>query len=135
MRESVISSLSINILLKIRMKSRLLSSLGTFIGLAAIFSPSFALAAQKSAKSPTVTPTANVTSFDQYHRDCMARVQKQGLKADIAKDVCNCTMGRFKTQYNLQQFNAIVQKSKTDKAAARQLANVGEACFEKVLYE
>lgn len=117
------------------MKSTILSSLGILVSLSAIFSPSLTLAAQKPTKAPTVTPTAKVISFDQYHHDCVARVQKQGLKADIADDVCNCTMGQFKTQYNIQQFNAIVQKSKTDKAAARQLSNVGESCFEKVLYE
>ncbi|MEB3311714.1 MAG: hypothetical protein VKJ02_15930 [Snowella sp.] len=117
------------------MKSTFLSSLGIIISLTAVLSPSLALAAQKPSKSPTVTPTAKVTSFDQYQQDCVARVQKQGLKADIAKDVCNCTIGQFKNQYNLQQFNAVVQKSKTDKVAARKLANVGESCFEKVLYE
>jgi hypothetical protein len=28
-----------------------------------------------------------------------------------------------------------VQKSKTDKAAARTLSSVGEACFDEILYE
>jgi hypothetical protein len=79
--------------------------------------------------------TKNVNTFDQYHQECLQRVAKQGLTADVAKDVCNCTMTKFKSQYNIQQFKVIVQKSKTDKASARQLSKIGETCFEKVLYE
>lgn len=79
--------------------------------------------------------TKNANTFDQYHQECLQRVTKQGLMADVAKDVCNCTMTKFKSQYNIQQFKAIVQKSKTDKASARQLSKVGETCFEKVLYD
>ena len=95
----------------------------------------FALQSSLSASLAATKPAKSSNSFDQYHQECLQRVSKQGLAIDVAKDVCNCTMMKFKGQYNIQQFKAIVQKSKTDKASARQLSKVGETCFEKVLYE
>ncbi len=109
------------------MKKIVFSATATIIYFALQFSLPGSMAGTKPAKSSN--------SFDQYHHECLQRVTKQGLAADVAKDVCNCTMMKFKGQYNIQQFKAIVQKSKTDKASARQLSKVGEACFEKVLYE
>jgi hypothetical protein len=109
------------------MKKTIFSATATVIYFALQLSVPGSLAEKKPAKS--------ANSFEKYHQECLQRVTKQGLTADIAKDVCNCTMTKFKSQYNIQQFKAIVQKSKTDKASARQLSKVGEICFEKVLYE
>ena len=95
----------------------------------------FALQSSLSGSLAGTKPAKSSNSFDKYHQECLQRVTKQGLAADVAKDVCNCTMTKFKGQYNIQQFKAIVQKSKTDKTSARQLSKVGETCFEKVLYE
>ena len=93
------------------------------------------LANQASSKPPVVTPTAKLVSFEQYKKDCMAMVTKQKL-GEFADDICQCTMTRFRKQYSIQAFNALVAKSKTDKAAKRQLSKVGEACFEEeVLYK
>ena len=117
------------------MKTHLFSTVGIAISLGFLCSMSWVTAATKPIKAPVVTSTINATSFEQYYQECLQRVKKQGLAADVAKDVCNCTIAKFKSQYNIQQFTTIVQKSKTDKTSARQLANVGETCFEQVLYE
>lgn len=117
------------------MKTNILSALGVVIYGSFLFLNSGSVAATKPVKAPNVAPAKNVSSFEQYHQECLQRVGKQGLADDVGKDVCNCTMKTFKSQYKLQQFQAIVQKSKTDKVSARQLAKVGETCFEKVLYE
>lgn len=109
------------------MKKIVFSATATIIYFSLQFSVPSSMAGTKLAKS--------VNSFDQYHQECLQRVTKQGLAADVAKDVCNCTMTKFKGQYNIQQFKAIVQKSRNDKTSARQLSKVGEICFEKVLYE
>jgi hypothetical protein len=109
------------------MKKIVFSATATVIYFTLQFSVPGSMAATKTATS--------ANSFDQYHQECLQRVEKQGLAADIGKDVCNCTMMKFKSQYNIQQFKAIVQKSKTDKTSARQLSKIGENCFEKVLYE
>jgi hypothetical protein len=109
------------------MKKIIVSATATIIYFSLQFSVYGSMAGTKLAKSSN--------SFEEYHQECLQRVTKQGLAADVAKDVCNCTMTKFKSQYNIQQFKAIVQKSKTDKASARQLSKVGETCFEKVLYD
>jgi hypothetical protein len=109
------------------MKKTIFSATATVIYCALQFSVPGSLAGTK--------PTKSVNSFDQYHQECLQRVTKQGLTADVGQDVCNCTMTKFKSQYNIQQFKVIVQKSRTDKASARQLSKVGETCFEKILYE
>lgn len=94
------------------------------------------LAAPKQpSKAPSLTPIASVNSFEDYHKECIKRVHQQGLAEDIGQDICKCTMTQFRSQYNIQQFRNLVQKAKTDKPSARQLSDVGEACFEKVLYE
>ena len=78
---------------------------------------------------------ARASSFDTYKQECLQRVRTQGLTQEVALDVCNCTIKKFQSTYSLAQFQALVKKSKTDTAAARRLAEVGETCFESVLYE
>ncbi len=74
-------------------------------------------------------------SFEDYKRECLQRATREGLARDVADDLCNCTINKFRSRYTIQQFRALVQKSKQDKAAARTLSSVGEACFDEVLYE
>lgn len=80
-------------------------------------------------------PAKGVNSFEDYRQECLQRVKQQKLTDELAQEVCGCTISQFQKQYSLADFRKIVQKSKTDKSAARKLAEVGEACFEKVLYE
>jgi hypothetical protein len=77
----------------------------------------------------------NPPTFDSYRQECLQRARAEGLTADVAKDLCDCTIKKFQARYNLQQFRTLVQKSKTDKTAARTLSSVGEACFDEILYE
>jgi hypothetical protein len=83
----------------------------------------------------SVIPPGRASSFDDYKVNCMQRVRQQGLTQAVALDVCNCTIKKFKSLYSLQQFQDVVKKSKSDKAVANRLRDVGEACFESVLYE
>jgi hypothetical protein len=78
---------------------------------------------------------AHATSFDDYYKECVQRSRREGLTQSVAQEVCTCTLKKFRSLYSLSQFQAIVKKSKTDKATARRLAEVGEACFEAILYE
>ncbi len=75
------------------------------------------------------------TTFESYRQECLQRSRQEGLANDVANDLCNCTIKKFQARYNLAQFRALVQKSKSDRAAARTLTAVGEACFDEVLYE
>jgi hypothetical protein len=85
--------------------------------------------AQISQNPPTQT------TFASYHQECLQRSRREGLANDIANDLCNCTIKKFQARYTLPQFRSLVQKSKTDKTAARTLTGIGEACFDEVLYE
>jgi hypothetical protein len=102
----------------------------TFIGLLALYFP---LQANNAVYLSQSSNTA--TTFDSYRQECLQRARAEGLAADVAKDLCDCTIKKFQARYNLQQFRTLVQKSKTDKATARTLASVGEACFDEILYE
>ena len=102
----------------------------TFIGLLAV---SFPVQANNTVYLSQSSNTA--TTFDSYRQECLQRARAEGLAADVAKDLCDCTIKKFQARYNLQQFRTLVQKSKTDKAAARTLSSVGEACFDEILYE
>jgi hypothetical protein len=83
----------------------------------------------------SAAPGKAVNSFEDYRQECLQRVKQQKLAEDLALEVCGCTIRQFQKQYSLADFKKIVQKAKTDKASARKLAEVGEACFEQVLYE
>ena len=74
-------------------------------------------------------------TFEDYQKQCLDKIQNSGIKGKLAQDICNCTIATFKKRYSLEEFNRVVQTSKTDKAVAQQLADVGEECFEKYLYE
>jgi translation elongation factor EF-Ts len=102
----------------------------TFIGLLALSLPVQANNAVYLSQSSNTA-----TTFDSYRQECLQRARAEGLAADVAKDLCDCTIKKFQARYNLQQFRTLVQKSKTDKAAARTLSSVGEACFDEILYE
>jgi hypothetical protein len=102
----------------------------TFIGLLALSLPVQANNAVYLSQSSNIA-----TTFDSYRQECLQRARAEGLAADVAKDLCDCTIKKFQARYNLQQFRTLVQKSKTDKAAARTLSSVGEACFDEILYE
>ncbi len=90
---------------------------------------------KKPPAAPLIQNSSSNATFDSYKQECLQRAKQQGLANDIAGDLCNCTIKKFQATYNLNQFRALVQKSKTDKTAARSLTAVGEACFDEVLYE
>lgn len=93
---------------------------------------SFLLAnATNSLKSQSVAQY----SFEDYKKECLQRATNEKLPPDVAQDLCNCTMNRFRSQYSINEFRDLVQKSKNNPTAADTLTSVGESCFEEVLYE
>ncbi len=74
-------------------------------------------------------------SFEDYRKECLQQASQQGLATDSANDLCNCTMKKIRSQYTIQQFQALVQKSKSDRATAQRLSSIGESCLDSVLYE
>lgn len=74
-------------------------------------------------------------SFEDYRKECLQRATQQGLATESANDLCNCTMKKIRSQYTIQQFQTLVQKSKSNRATAQQLSSIGESCLDSVLYE
>ena len=71
----------------------------------------------------------------QYLKDCMAVSMTEGLAEPEAKKLCDCTLAKFQQQYSLEAFKELNAKSETDETAANKLFEVGELCFEEILYE
>jgi hypothetical protein len=75
------------------------------------------------------------TFVSDYMKDCQKSVVARDIPAEEALTLCNCTLDRFRSQYSLTEFQALVKNAKKDKKAASQLTKVGDACFETILYE
>ncbi|OKH23197.1 hypothetical protein NIES593_10130 [Hydrococcus rivularis NIES-593] len=74
-------------------------------------------------------------TFEDYRKECLQRATREKLPQDVAEDLCNCTINRFRSRYTLEEFRSLVKKSKNNTAAAETLTAVGESCFEEVMYE
>ena len=70
-----------------------------------------------------------------YNQQCLVRSQQEGLSFESAKSVCDCTIKTFRKKYTTDKFREITKQSQTDKKIANQLREVGEACFEEILFE
>lgn len=72
---------------------------------------------------------------EQYMKECIATSISEGLAEPEAKKLCDCTLAEFQKQYSLEAFKELNAKAKTDETAANQLIEVGQLCFESILYE
>ena len=70
-----------------------------------------------------------------YHQECVIQSQQQGLPLESAQTVCKCTISEFRNKYTTETFKELTQQVKTNKETARELREVGETCFEKILFE
>jgi hypothetical protein len=68
-------------------------------------------------------------------QECLKESQKQGLPPETAKTVCNCTMKEYRKRYTAEKFKDIVKQSQTNPKIAKELREVGESCFESILFE
>jgi hypothetical protein len=75
------------------------------------------------------------TFVSDYMKDCQKSVVARDIPAEEAVTLCTCTLDRFRSQYSLTEFQTLVRDAKKDKKAASHLTKVGNACFEKILYE
>jgi hypothetical protein len=70
-----------------------------------------------------------------YNQECMQTSMQEGLDKVEAKRLCDCTIKEFERQYSLIEFKRLTAASRTDKAAETTLIEVGQFCFEQILYE
>ena len=88
-----------------------------------------------SFPDPQLIAQSASNSFEDYRQQCLRRIAREGLRGEVAQDICNCVINKFRSRYSLAQFRSLIQRAKTNKTAARTLSEVGEACFEEILYE
>lgn len=70
-----------------------------------------------------------------YNQECIQTSIEEGLAEAEAKQLCDCTLQEFEQQYNLEEFQELTAASTTDQEAETALIDVGQFCFEQILYE
>ncbi len=70
-----------------------------------------------------------------YQQECIQTSMEEGLIEIEAKRLCDCTIKEFEQQYNLVEFKQLTAASTTDQEAETALVEVGQFCFEQILYE
>ncbi|MEO1691340.1 MAG: hypothetical protein AAFR63_07390 [Cyanobacteria bacterium J06631_6] len=91
-----------------------------------------AVAADAVAEKTTEYPAEFVQSYQQ---ECVQTSIEEGLAEVEAQRLCNCTISEFQQQYSLEQFQQLTVASATDKESEVALVEVGQFCFEQILYE
>ena len=69
-----------------------------------------------------------------YLKSCMQRSIAEGLPQAQAQSLCSCTINRFQSQYTIDEFKGLIEAAKDNQEAAATLTEVGESCFEEILY-
>ena len=70
-----------------------------------------------------------------YQEECLVQSQKEGLPLESSQTVCKCTISEFRNKYSTEKFKELTQQVNSNKKVARELREVGEMCFEKILFE
>jgi len=100
----------------------------------------FVLIAAKgvSAQSTFKSPDSNQYPDEfvrGYAQECMQTSMGEGLVEAEAKQLCNCTIDKFQSKYSLGEFKQLTAASVSDKKAEATLVEVGQICFEEILYD
>lgn len=70
-----------------------------------------------------------------YNQECLQTSLNEGLAEPEAESLCSCTINEFERQYSLEEFQQLTTASATDPEAETTLIEVGQFCFEQILYE
>ena len=73
--------------------------------------------------------------IEEYTTECMQTSMGEGLAESEAKTLCNCTINKFQSKYRLEEFKQLTIDSANDDEAKATLVEVGQVCFEQILYE
>jgi len=71
----------------------------------------------------------------QYRQECLTASTAEGLAEPEAKELCECTLTKFQQEYSLEAFKELNAKAKEDQESANALVEVGQSCFESILFE
>jgi hypothetical protein len=89
------------------------------------------------ANSPNAKASYPKSFVEEYIKKCMRRSIAEGLPAEDARKVCDCTINRFQARYSFTEFQTITKAAENQQngAAVEALREVGYACFEDILFE
>ena len=88
------------------------------------------------AETTSAAPQEYPQEYSQnYLQDCKATAMTEGLPDIEAETLCNCTLREFQQKYTLDEFKDLNKRSETDTTASDALVEVGEFCFEEILFE
>ena len=85
------------------------------------------------AETPTDIYTAEYAQ--QYRQNCMTASTAEGLTEPDAEELCECTLTKFQQEYSLAEFKELNAKAKENQESANALVEVGQSCFESILFE
>ena len=99
------------------------------------FFPVSAPASNTNMLPPQILAQNSSDAFEKYRKQCLERVRREGLRGEVGNELCNCVISQFRGRYSISEFQQLLRQAKQDKSAARKLSQVGEICFDSVLYE
>lgn len=73
--------------------------------------------------------------IQSYNQECMQTSMGEGLAVAEATRLCKCTVNEFQRQYSLTEFKRLTTAAATSKSSEAALVEVGQSCFEQILYE
>ncbi len=92
-------------------------------------------AANAESQVATTEETYPAEFVREYSNECLQTSMIEGLTEAEAQQLCQCTINEFQKQYSLQEFKRLTAASATDVTAENTLIEVGQFCFESLLYE
>ena len=111
-------------------------SLLSFSGLAIASVPALLIASLSALSAIAQTVQEYPQEYSQnYLQECQDTAIAEGLPDIEAKSLCSCTLKEFQQKYTLDEFKDLNKRSETDAAASDALIEVGEFCFEEILFE
>ena len=93
------------------------------------------VAVAEGSSNPTETNQYSTDFIQNYKQECIQTSMSEGLDEIDARELCDCTMVEFQRQYSMEEFQQLTLASATDEEAETALVEVGQFCFEQILYE
>lgn len=73
--------------------------------------------------------------LQSYTQECVQTSMGEGLESTEAQKLCKCTLQKFQQQYSQAEFSQLTTASAKDEKSKTALIEVGQVCFEQILYE
>ena len=93
------------------------------------------VAVAEGTTNPVQANQYSAEFVQNYNQECIQTSMSEGLAQTDAQSLCDCTIDEFQRQYSMEEFQQLISASVTDEEAETALVEVGQFCFEQILYE